>query len=187
MEGMKREVKVEQKKGMGIQEIILVAVLLAAGLVLKLTVGTFVNLAGMKPNFVIAMYCLAIYLIKPKLYEAAIIGLLAGAICQIMPGTPYLNFLSELVGAVAMGLLVKLPLSIKKFSLTTSLGTFISTVLSGTTFVLGKLIIFQVELSTLAVYIPIVLSTALINTIIVQVLALPLERILKKGPAEAKA
>ncbi len=187
MEGMKREVRVEAKKGMGIQDIILVAVLLAAGLVLRLTVGTFVNLAGMKPNFTIAMYCLAIYLIKPKLYEAAIIGIIAGAVCQIMPGTPYLNFLSELVGAVAMGLLIKLPFAIKKFSLTTSLGTFITTVLSGTTFILGKLILLQADLSTLKVFIPVVLATAMINTIIVQALALPLERILKKGAVEARA
>jgi hypothetical protein len=40
----------------------------------------------MKPNFIIAMYCLAILLIRPKFIEAIIIGVLAGALCQVFPG-----------------------------------------------------------------------------------------------------
>ncbi len=185
MEGMKREVKVEQKKGMGIQDIILVAVLLAAGAVLKLTIGTFVNIAGMKPNFIIAMYCLAIYLIKPRLYESIIIGLIAGAVCQILPGTPYLNFASEFVGATAMGILIYIPMNIKKFSLTASIGTFISTTLSGATFVVCLFLFLHADPASLAAFIPIVLFTALFNTLIVQALAFPLERIYKKGAAKA--
>lgn len=187
MQGMKREVKVEQKKGMGISDIILVAVLLAAGAVLKLTVGTFVNIAGMKPNFIIAMYCLAIYLIRPKLYESIIIGLIAGAVCQILPGTPYLNFISEFVGATAMGLLIRVPMNIRKFSLTPSVGTFVSTALSGGAFVVCLFVFLHADPSALVAYIPIVLFTALFNAVIVQALALPLEKILKKGAVEARA
>lgn len=54
----------------------------------------------MKPNFIIAMYCLAILLIRPKVQEAVIIGLLAGAICQLFPGTPYITLPAELLGAL---------------------------------------------------------------------------------------
>ena len=63
----KRVIAVQEKKSMGISDLILVAVLLAAGAVLKYFVGAFVNIGGMKPNFIIAMYCLAILLIKPRL------------------------------------------------------------------------------------------------------------------------
>ena len=94
----KRVMEVTIKQGLQISDLILVAVLLAAGAVLKLCVGSVINFFGMKPNFIIAMYCLAILLIRPKVVEAAVIGLLAGAVCQFLPGSPYINFISELLG-----------------------------------------------------------------------------------------
>ena len=127
----KRTVAVEEKKGFSVQDLIVVAVLLAAGAVLKLVVGSFVNFFGMKPNFIIASYCLAILLTRPKIYQAAIIGLLAGAICQFLPGTPWLNLISELVGAVAMGLLIRVPKKLGRFDANPKVSTFVSTVLSG--------------------------------------------------------
>ena len=130
----KRTVVTEEKKGFSIQDLIVVAVLLAAGAVLELVVGSVVNFFGMKPNFVIASYCLAILLTRPKLYQSAIIGLLAGAICQFLPGTPWLNLISELVGAVAMGLLIRVPMKIGKFDANPMVSTFLSTVLSGGTY-----------------------------------------------------
>ena len=57
--GAKRTVAASEKKGLAIQDLILVAVLLAAGAVLKLTVGSLLASFGMKPNFIIAAYCLA--------------------------------------------------------------------------------------------------------------------------------
>ena len=55
----KRTIAADQKKdGLSVRDLILVAVLIAAGAVLKLTVSSFLNFAGMKPNFMIAMYCL---------------------------------------------------------------------------------------------------------------------------------
>ena len=54
----KRTIVADQKKdGLSVRDLILVAVLIAAGAVLKLTVSSFLNFAGMKPNFMIAMYC----------------------------------------------------------------------------------------------------------------------------------
>ncbi len=69
----KRELVSEKKKGLTISDVILIGVLLAAGAVLKFFVGSLFS-AGMKPNFIIAMYCLTILLIKPRLLEAAVMA-----------------------------------------------------------------------------------------------------------------
>ena len=184
----KRVVKVEKKSGMSISDIILVAVLLAAGAVLKFAVGSVVNIAGMKPNFIIAMYCLAILLIRPRLYESVIIGIIAGAVCQLFPGTPYLNFISELIGATAMGLFIKVPFRVGKFSLVPVVGTFVSTILSGAAFVACLFLFLHAAAASLTAFIPIVFFTAAFNAVIVQTLAIPLSAILKKMPgAEARA
>ena len=163
----KRVIKTEEKKGLNVSDIILIAVLLAAGAVLKYFAGSVINFFGMKPNFIIAMYCLAILLIRPKFIECLVIGLLAGAICQVLPGTPYINFISELLGAAVMGLLIHA-------------ATFISAVVSGGTYTICLFLFMHYEASAMAAYVPIVLCTAVINAIIVQILYLPLQKILKK-------
>ena len=178
---VKREVApVKQKKGLEISDLILIAVLLAAGAVLKFFVGSIINIGGMKPNFIIAMYCLAILIIRPKLYQAGIIGLIAGAICQLFPGTPYLNFISEFAGALTMGALIALPLKFGKFDARPLLCTFLATVVSGGLFVTCLFLFMGAVAQTLVAYIPIVLATALLNAIIVQVLYIPLKAAMKK-------
>lgn len=99
----KREVSKKNESGLSVRDLILIAVLLAAGAVLKLTVSSFFSFAGMKPNFIIAMYCLAIILVRPKLGQSLVIGLLAGLICQIpmLNATPWVNIPSEMLGALA--------------------------------------------------------------------------------------
>ena len=126
----KRTIVQQEKKGLQIRDILLIGILLASGAVLKFFVGSVINF-GMKPNFIIAMYCLTILLIKPRLLEAAIIGLLAGAICQFFPGQPYLNFVSELTGAIAMCLLIKIPFEKIKIPLKPIICPFLSTLVSG--------------------------------------------------------
>ena len=182
MENMKkREITtIEKKKSLSISDLILVAVLLAAGAILKIFVGSVINFFGMKPNFIIAMYCLAILLIRPKIYEAAIIGLLAGAICQFLPGTPYINFISELLGAVTAAALIKVPMKVGKVNLGIIVTSFVSTVVSGATYTICLFIFIKASLSSLAAYVPIVLLTAVINCIIVQLLYIPLKTALKK-------
>jgi len=180
----KREVVKAQKRGLSISDVILVGVLLAVGAVLKFFVGSLFN-AGMKPNFIIAMYCLAILLIKPRFIEAIFIGIIAGAICQVFPGTPYINLISEPVGAIVMAILVYLPLQIGKFSLRPIVGTFLSTLASGMTFIGVLYAAFytgaDVKTVPFQVFIVIVLGTALVNTIIVQVLYIPLKLALGRG------
>ena len=97
-----------KKEGLSVQDLILVAVLIAAGAVLKLTVSSFLSFAGMKPNFMIAMYCLAIILTRPKVYQSVVIGLLVGLVSQLpmLNATPLVNIASEMLGALVCGLLV---------------------------------------------------------------------------------
>ena len=176
----KRVVKTEEKKGFSIQDLIIVAVLLAAGAVLKMFVGSVINFFGMKPNFIIASYCLAILLVRPKLYQCAIIGLLAGAICQFLPGTPWLNFISELLGAVAMYFMIRVPFRFGKVDLNPALATFVSTVISGGSFVVCLFVFMGMKSEGLVAYIPIVLGTAAIGSVLVQLLYLPLKKVLKR-------
>lgn len=177
----KRELKTEAKKGLSLQDLLLTAVLLAAGAVLKFFVGSIINIAGMKPNFIIAMYCMAIVLIRPKLYYSIIIGILAGAICQFFPGTPWLNFGSEFAGALAMGLLVMIPAKNKTMEIVlAAVSTFVSTVISGGLYVVLLLVFIKSDPAALVAYVPIVLGTATLNTIIVAVLYAPLMKVLKK-------
>jgi hypothetical protein len=180
----KREVRRREKKGLGVREVLLIGILLAAGAVLKFFVGSVINF-GMKPNFIIAMYCLIILLIKPKLFEAAVIGILAGAICQFFPGQPYINFASELAGAIAMCLLIKIPLEKLKIPVKTLICTFFSTLVSGFTFIGVMYLLYysgaDIKPTPLAIFMAIIFGTALINSIIVQVLYIPLKLALKIG------
>jgi hypothetical protein len=183
VEGVKREIAVSGKKGLGIADILLIGVLLAAGAVLKFFVGSVINF-GMKPNFIIAMYCLIILLIKPGIGEAAIIGLLSGAICQFFPGQPYINFVSELLGAVAMCLLTKIPLNTGKFPLKALLCPFFSTLVSGFSFIGVMYLVYyagvDIKPTPLAIFLAIIFGTAAINSVIVSVLYMPLKLALKK-------
>lgn len=179
--GQKRVlVQNEKKSGLSISDLLLTAILLAAGAVLKFFVGSIVNIGGMKPNFIIAMYCMLIILIKPNIIYAAIIGILAGAICQFFPGTPYLNFASELAGAIAMYFFTKIPLKFGKYDPVPALATFLSTVVSGGLYTILLLTFMHADKATLAAYVPIVLCTALFNAVIVQILYIPLKLALKK-------
>ncbi|HML46597.1 MAG TPA: hypothetical protein PKE04_07590 [Clostridia bacterium] len=175
---------VERKKARGlanVQNLILLGVLLAAGAVLKLVLTSYFTV--MKPNFVIAMYCLAILLIRPTLLEGAIVGILAGVMCQFFPGLPYINLASELVGAIAMVLLMRLPLQIRSLDLRPVACTVLATLCSGFTYVGVMYAMFYAGASIvptpLAVFMGIIFGTAALNAVIVQVLYVPLRAALK--------
>ena len=172
-----------EKQGLSTQDLILIAVLLAAGAVLKLTVASFLSFAGMKPNFVIAMYCLAIILTRPKFGQAIIIGLLAGVMCQIpmLNATPLVNIPSELLGAMACGLLINLPLKVGKLDINPIVTTFLSTVVSGYTFATIVGLMNGMALPVIFVtYAVMVFGTATFNAILVQILTPLMRKVLKK-------
>ncbi|EGD48663.1 hypothetical protein Cpap_3086 [Ruminiclostridium papyrosolvens DSM 2782] len=181
----KRLVQKNKKAGLTISDVILVGVLLATGAVLKFFVGSMFN-AGMKPNFIIAMYCLAILIIKPRLSEAIIIGIIAGAICQVFPGTPYINIISEPLGALVMALLISLPIKFRAYSLLKPvLATFLSTLASGLTYLGVLYIAFYAGADVKAIpfnmFSIIILATALANAVIVQILYIPVKLALGRG------
>ena len=182
-ESEKRTFVQQKKSGLQIRDILLIGILLASGAVLKFFVGSVINF-GMKPNFIIAMYCLTILLIKPRLFEAAIIGLLAGGVCQFFPGQPYINIASELTGALAMCLLARIPLEKIKIPVKPILCTFLSTLVSGFTFIGVMYLLYytgtDIKPTPLAIFMAIIFGTATINAIIVQILYIPLKLALKK-------
>lgn len=172
----KRVVKSESASAAEIRSLILTAVLLAAGAVLKFFAGSVINIGGMKPNFIIAMYCLAILLIRPTLARAAVIGVLAGAVCQFFPGTPYINFISEIMGALVMAFLIRIPM---QRNISSVVSTFLATLVSGGLYTVSLFAFTGAAAETLAAYVPIVLCTALINCVIVGVLYVPARAALK--------
>ena len=181
------------KQGLQTQDLILIAVLLAAGAVLKLTVASFFASFGMKPNFIIAMYCLTIILTKPSVKQATVIGLIAGLICQIpmLNATPFINIVSETLGGLVCGLLVNAGIYDKGqvnagAFVKTFINTFVSTVVSGGSFALIAIFINVVIPGTggveaaIAAYAAIVLGTATFNGILNTILVPPLRKVLKK-------
>ena len=53
------------------------------------------------PNIIIAFYCLAIIVLKPKIFEALGIGIIAGFLSMVISGSvfPPANLISEAAGA----------------------------------------------------------------------------------------
>ncbi|MDR0910821.1 MAG: hypothetical protein LBM77_13785 [Spirochaetaceae bacterium] len=176
-----------QKGGLNTTEVLFIGVLLAAGAVLKFFVGSVINF-GMKPNFIIAMYCLCILLIRPGFVKAGIIGLLAGAICQFFPGQPFLNFASELIGAVVMCLFTMLiaraPANKALETGFNFAATFLSTLASGFSFVGIMYLLyysgFDISPTPLAIFLGIIFGTATINSVIVSILYIPLKAVLPR-------
>ena len=185
LKGTARTVVASESKGLGTQDLILIAVLLAAGAVLKLTVSSFLTFAGMKPNFMIAMYCLAIILVRPNLAQAVVIGLLTGLISQIpmLNATPWVNLASEVLGALACGLLIHINMRIgDKLDINPLVTTFFSTVVSGYTFaIIVGCVMNGLDLpAVLVTYAVMVLGTATLNAILVQILTPLLRKVLKR-------
>ena len=187
----KRTVVVDERKdGLAIQDLILIAVLIAAGAVLKLTVSSFLTFAGMKPNFMIAMYCIAIILTRPNLIQSACIGLLVGLVSQIplLNATPLVNFASELVGAVVCCLLVTIfsrVASRNSFVQNVAVPaviTFVSTIFSGYTFamIVGVTVSGLEPMAVFGVYAVMVLGTAAMNCVVAAILVPVLRKVLKK-------
>ena len=179
-----------QKSGLTTQDLILVAVLLAAGAVLKLTVSSFLTFAGMKPNFMIAMYALAIILVRPRVYQAVIIGVLTGLISQIpmLNATPLVNIASETLGALICGLLVVALMNVAKENKTLqniafpAVITFLTTVVSGYTFaiIVGCVMNGLALPVCLVTYAVMVLGTATMNCVVAAILTPILRAVLKK-------
>jgi len=177
-----------EKSHMGTRDIVLAGILLAAGAVIRM----FFPKLPVTPNFIIAMYCLVILLVRPRVMEALAIGIVAAILSQLTSGSPvpFLNFISEPVGALVCYLLVrpKYRLSIGSYSLKPAFATLLSTLASGAVFVLILSLVLM-SMGKDAKYIMIatvVVPTALANTVITQLAFEPLRRVLRIKDKDAQ-
>lgn len=155
------------------------ALFLAIGTILRLVSP---SIAGVTPNWTIAMYCLVMILVRPTVGQAIGIGLVAGAIGLVSSKSifPYGNLVSEMVGALTCCLLVKYNIGFKfgKLNLQPAICGLISTLASGLTFVtLAKLVLGLPMKVYLYGMLPVVLTVGAINMIVTQVLYFPAYKI----------
>lgn len=174
-----RMVATEEQKGLrSTQNLILVGVMMAVGIVLRMFAGA-IAIGSMHPNFLIATYCLSIFIIRPNVKEAAAIGLISGAISQIGTSMAWLGLGSETIGAIVMCLLLVVPMPklIKPV-----VCTFIATLCSGFAFV-GLAALTYANPMPMAQFInmaTVTLVTALLNMVIVTVLSIPVNKVMGK-------
>jgi hypothetical protein len=170
------------------KDIAIVGILLAIGAILRYFLAMLHT--PLTPNMIIAFYCLAIILIRPKLLEALGIGLVAGALSMVISSSmfPPANLISEPIGALVCFVLYAAMRERTKFAPTAT--TFIATLASGFSFAAIAIIFVGATVLTkyngdmmafVAVFVPIVVITGVFNAIIVQLLYIPSSRVLLRG------
>lgn len=174
------EMKQVKSQGGNFRWVAVSALLLAIGAIMRLVSPSF---AGVSINWIITMYCITILIIHPSVPKAVAIGIVAGAINTITSKSPmpHLNLLSEPIGALTCVLLMALPFSMKigSVSLRPGLITFITTFASGFTFITSFKILMNVP-TQIYIYgmLPVVVFTAVANTVIAQLLYYPARKLL---------
>lgn len=174
---------------MNARETVLVAGLLAAGAMLQYLVAPPGLL--LTPDIITAFFCLGILLLRPNLPVALLIGLAGGVLSLLIPGSilPWANLASGPAGAYACYYLAES--SRDRSDLAPFIATFSATLASGCTF--GAVAMAAIATTLLArfgtfgdfivAYLPIVIGTAVLNAVIVQILVLPAGRFLARKPA----
>ena len=153
--------------------------LLAIGTILRMVSP---SIGGVTPNWMIAMYCIAIILIRPSLGRAAGIGVVAGAleIPFSKSAFPYGNLLAEPVGAVVCALIAHsaFKMTAGSFNFRPAVAAFLSTVASGMTFITVLKFVLSLPLTVyLYVLIPVVFTVAGINTVMAQLMFFPAQKL----------
>jgi hypothetical protein len=172
------------------KDIAIVGILLAIGAILRFFLAMLHT--PLTPNMIIAFYCLAIILIQPKVYEALGIGLVAGLLSMLISSSmfPPANLVSEPLGAlVCFGIYAVIK---NRTKLAPTITTFLTTLVSGFSFAaiaiifVGSTILSNPNyhgdmMAFVAIFVPIVVITAVFNAIIVQILYIPSSRVLVRG------
>jgi len=165
------------------RDIAIVGICLAIGAILRFVANMFPG--AIVGNPVIALYCLAIILIRPTFKEAAGIGLVAGVLSMLISHSifPPANLISEPLGAIACAAVYGL---VSTKTLGPAATTFVATCVSGFSFVLIAMAVMlasivAVPAETVAGFfmavLPIVLITAVFNAIVTQILFFPAKRV----------
>jgi hypothetical protein len=178
------------------QDIAIVGILLAVGAIARLIAAALIP-SPIVPNFVIIFYCLAIMLIAPKFKEALGIGIVGGIISALISHSlfPPANLISEPLGAmVCLGVFLAVRDRVK---FAPAVATLAATITSGITFICIVMILVMVApgmlykaftASSLYAFFTlmmatIVIPTAILNTVVAQILYLPAARVLSRGKA----
>ena len=161
-----------------IKSLVLLAILLAAGFILNMTLGNALAIVGIKPQFIIAAYALAILLTNASYLQAIIFAVISACVIQLTTSIPGLNFVTETIAALAMVVLIKS--GIGGENVNPLVATFVTPLISGALFALLGTVIMGGAIASAAVKLPLVLGTAVFNAIMVQALSIPLKEVFAK-------
>ncbi len=171
--------------GLSVSALVLVAILLAAGFILNMTVGKALAVTGIQPEFVISSYCLAILLIGPTVPQSVAIGMLAATVIQLTTSIPGLEYVCDLPASALLGVIVGLfgARDNRRSSRTLPLlATFVTTLVSGSIFALAATtVVLRASVASAFAMAPVVLGTAVANAMVVGALYAPLSAIVRKG------
>ncbi|OUO22442.1 hypothetical protein [Collinsella sp. An307] len=165
-----------------VKALVLLAVLLAAGFILNFTVGkaiSTISAGTIAPEFIISAFCLTILIVRPNAVQALIIGLVSAAVIQITTTSPGIDFVAEGIAAVVMALIVNAGMKTGAKAVIPTVGTFVTTFLSGAIFMVIKMAMMQFDTSLVSLMLPVVALTAVFNAILVGALYLPIKHALK--------
>lgn len=177
-----RTVATVDRGTLDIRNLILLAILLAAGFILNMTVGkalSSLTMGTLSPEFIIAAFCLEILIVRPKASQAVVIGLIAGAVIQISASVKGPDLVAEPIAALVMALIVSALMKTKAKAIVPALGTFVTTCLSGLIYAVIVIYALRTMDATLVVMLPVVAGTGVANAIIVAALYLPIKKALK--------
>lgn len=177
--GRPRTVAIDERRGLDIQSLVLLAVLLAAGFILNFTAGKAISAVSggaIAPEFIVSAFCLAILVIRPTIPQALVIGLISAAVIQITTSSPGIDFVAEGIAAVAMASIVNVGARTTARNLVPVVGTFITTFLSGMIFMVVKMALMGFAGELAAVMTPVVTVTAVFNAILVGALYQPVKQ-----------
>lgn len=177
--GRPRTVAIDERRGLDIQSLVLLAVLLAAGFILNFTAGKAISAVSggaIAPEFIVSAFCLAILVIRPTIPQALAIGLISAAVIQITTSSPGIDFVAEGIAAVAMASIVNVGARTPARNLVPVVGTFITTFLSGMIFMVVKMALMGFAGELAAVMTPVVTVTAVFNAILVGALYQPVKQ-----------
>ena len=181
-----RTVTAVDRGKLDVKALVLLAVLLAAGFILNFTVGkaiSGVTGGAISPEFIISAFCLTILIVRPNIAQALVIGLISAAVIQVTTTSPFIDFVAEGIAAMVMCAIVGAGMRGGAAKFTPAVGTFVTTALSGTVFMVVKLAVmgFAPEMVAVlpAAMLPVVFATAVFNGILVAALYLPIKKALK--------
>lgn len=179
--GKARAVTPAKSTGLDIKSLVLLAVLLAAGFILNFTAGKAISAVSggaISPEFIISAFCLTILIVRPNAPQALVIGLISAAVIQVTTTSPGIDFLAEGVAAMVMALIVNAGMRTRARALIPTIGTFVTTFLSGCIFMVVKMALMGFAGELAAVMMPVIALTAVFNAILVGALYLPIKKAL---------